>query len=167
MNHAALSSSSWKPASEPARIEMAVPFPGLVDVQLELPFHLFDHGRLVGGIRPRVPIVIGRQVALVQRANGAGDFVDLLGAGSTIHSKPTASCIGESTPLRRSRRTSESTWMLILPWRAVKAAFHSDQPVRPVVECRTSTLSLSPSTSERIATRGNRARYRRCPRSCV
>src|SRR5262249_37343654 len=61
-----------------AGIGVAIPLPRCDFVLLELAVHLLDDGGLVRGIVGFVPIVVGGEVALADRAGGAGELIDLI-----------------------------------------------------------------------------------------
>src|SRR5262245_51999189 len=65
-------------AAGAARIGVAIPFPGSDLVLADFAIHLFQNAGLVRSVLNLVPIVIGGEVALRQRACRTGKPVDLI-----------------------------------------------------------------------------------------
>src|SRR3989442_5313468 len=67
-------------------MSVAIPFPGIDPVDFYLALHLFEAGSLVDLVGGSVPVMIGREVPLIQGALRTGDLIDLF---TSFGHKPT------------------------------------------------------------------------------
>src|SRR5215471_13966178 len=106
-----------EPVAGVAGISMAIPFPRVDAVDLKLALHLFQAGRLVNLVLGLVPVVVGREVALIQGALRAGHLIDLLAGLS--HDPARQYLAGHA---RRARRAFENLAVraaqLLFAWHA-------------------------------------------------